>query len=238
MQPRAAGATIGAESAGSTVRNRREHRVLDIRQLAHGSFVLRFERNGRSFEPGQWLNVGTVDSIDMREYSIYSGAHDEWFEILVKHIENGLVSRRLHRLKPADRLAIDGPFGFFTIDQTTRETAHFLFIATGTGLSPFRSFVRSYPTLDYRILHGIRYNDETCEQDIFDPSRYIACVSREPAEPAGFHRGRVTDWLRQHPVDPDTRCYLCGNCDMIYEAHDILLSQGIASTQLFAEVYF
>jgi ferredoxin--NADP+ reductase len=42
----------------------------------------------------------------------------------------------------------------------------------------------------------------------------------------------VTDYLREHPADPAWLCYLCGNCDMIYEAFDILRSQ------LFAEVYF
>ena len=40
------------------------------------------------------------------------------------------------------------------------------------------------------------------------------------------------------PVDPRTLCYLCGNCDMIYETFDILKRHGVPPEQLYAEVYF
>jgi ferredoxin--NADP+ reductase/benzoate/toluate 1,2-dioxygenase reductase subunit len=54
----------------------------------------------------------------------------------------------------------------------------------------------------------------------------------------GDYHGRVTGWLRSHPVDSDTRVYLCGNCDMIYEVYDILGSQGVGADRIHAEVYF
>jgi ferredoxin--NADP+ reductase/benzoate/toluate 1,2-dioxygenase reductase subunit len=95
--------------------------------------------------------------------------------------------------------------------------------------------VGSYPELNYRLLHGVRYGSELYDRKIFDPRRFVACVSREPG--GDFH-GRVTDYLRQHPVDPAARCYLCGNSDMIYEAIDILRGYGVPSAHLFAEVYF
>jgi len=65
--------------------------------------------------------------------------------------------------------------------------------------------------------------------------RLVACVSREAG--GDFH-GRVTDYLRRHPVQPATLCYLCGNSDMIYEAVDILKGYGVPPAHLFAEVYF
>ncbi|MGI6756413.1 MAG: hypothetical protein ACOX32_00640 [Bacteroidaceae bacterium] len=54
----------------------------------------------------------------------------------------------------------------------------------------------------------------------------------------GDFKGRVTDYLRQNPVNPDTLCYLCGNCDMIHEVFDILEEQGVKSDNIFTEVYF
>jgi NAD(P)H-flavin reductase len=80
----------------------------------------------------------------MREYSVYSSPGDEYLEILVKEVDGGYVSTRLGALKPGDGVAVDGPFGFFTIDEDWRDH-RYVFVATGTGISPFHDFVRSYP---------------------------------------------------------------------------------------------
>ncbi len=37
---------------------------------------------------------------------------------------------------------------------------------------------------------------------------------------------------------PETHCYLCGNCDMIYESLGILKGHVVPPERLFAEVYF
>jgi ferredoxin--NADP+ reductase len=58
---------------------------------------------------------------------------------------------------------------------------------------------------------------------------------------AGFSHNsprEVTDALRAEPIDAEARYYLCGNCDMIYEAVDILQDAGVPHANLFAEVYF
>ncbi len=211
------------------------YRVQHVRELSQSAYVLRFERNGLEFEPGQYVNVGPRGSIAMREYSVYSSREDDFLEVLVKEVEGGLVSRALKRGKPGDAVNVEGPFGFFTTEEPERLRAKYLFVASGTGVSPFHSLVRSYPGLDYTLLHGVRARSELYEPEVFDPKRLVSCVSREAG--GGFH-GRVTDYLRAHPVDPESLCYLCGNCDMIYEAFDILRSAGVPADHLFAEVYF
>jgi ferredoxin--NADP+ reductase/benzoate/toluate 1,2-dioxygenase reductase subunit len=206
-----------------------------VRELTRGAFVLRLDRHGLAFQPGQYINVGVKGEIDMREYSVYSGPDDDYLEILVKEVDGGYVSKKLHNAHSGDEMLVEGPFGFFLIDEEQRAQHPFLFVATGTGISPFRSFVRAYPELDYTLLHGVKYADERYDHEEYDPNRTVSCVSRESG---GDYRGRVTDYLREHPVSPDTLCYLCGNCDMIYEAFDILQSQGVPAEQLYAEVYF
>ena len=234
-----------------TIRTRRGvfPRVHEIRELTESTYALRFDRTGMVFEPGQYVSVGVKGDINMREYSIYSPIDADYLEILVREVDAGYVSRRLHALRPGDELVVDGPFGFFVIDEALRGNRRFLFIATGTGISPFHCFAGSYPGLDYRLVHGVRAADERYEHGWYDPARVTACLSRDPdavvrgtselptGEP-GLFAGRVTDYLRVQPVDPDTLCYLCGNCDMIYEAFDVLKGHGVPPEQLYAEVYF
>ena len=211
------------------------HTVEAVRDLGADSFVVRLQRNGLQFEPGQYVTVGLDGEVDAREYSIYSCPHDDYLEILVKRVPGGYLSPRLQRLVPGQKLHVDGPFGFFTISEAQRAGARFLFIASGTGISPFHCFARAYPGIDYTLLHGVRRCNERYEMNTYQRARYTACVSRQNG---GDFSGRVTDYLRRHPVDPASLCYLCGNCDMIYEAFDILKEQGVAAERLFAEVYF
>jgi ferredoxin--NADP+ reductase/benzoate/toluate 1,2-dioxygenase reductase subunit len=209
--------------------------VHDVQPLTSSTFVLRFERGGIEFEPGQYVTVGVRGDVDVREYSVYSAPCDPHIEILVKEVSGGYVSPRLKGVQAGGELTVEGPFGFFTIDAEARENAEILFVATGTGISPFRSFVRSYENLSYRVLHGVRSSSELYAREVFDTGRYVSCVT---GDDGGTFRGRVTDYLRSHPVASQTLCYLCGNCDMIYEAFDILQNQGVPPENLFAEVYF
>ena len=211
------------------------HRVHHVRHLDPRTFILRFDRHDLGFEPGQYLNLGTAGSIAMREYSIYSGAGDDFLEVLIRVIDGGLVSRSLSRCEAGDALSVEGPYGLFVTDPAERAAARYLFVGSGTGISPFHCLARSYPGIDYLLLHGTRTADERHRDGTFERSRYIACVSREEG---GDYQGRVTGYLRGHPVNPDRLCYLCGNSAMIYEAFDILREQGVPRDRLFAEVYF
>ena len=214
-----------------------EHRVRTLRRLSPSAYVLRLERGELAFEPGQYVTLGLSGSTARREYSIYSGSGDPFLEVLVKQVEGGSVSHQLARLAPGAALELDGPFGYFLAAEAARARP-LLLVASGTGIAPFHCFARSYPDLDYRLLHGVRTATETYDRHVYPAGRYLACLSREPAPPPGGFTGRVTAYLRKHPVAAGALCYLCGNSEMIFEAFDILKSAGIPSTDLFAEVYF
>jgi len=217
------------------------HRVLGNRDVSPTAFVLRLERNGLEFRPGQWINLGGRASRERREYTIYSPPSEDFLEVLVKEVEGGTVSRDLRRCREGDVLEVDGPHGSFCIEPEAR-AGKFLFIGTGTGVSPFHCLTLSYPGLDYLFLHGVRAPQELYDYRVFDPSRVVACLSKDgqgsdgKASAAFF--GRVTAWLRANPVDSKCYCYLCGNSDMIYECHAILRGYGVPASRIFAEVYF
>lgn len=216
-----------------------EHRLLGVRWLSPSAYVLRLQRGALAFEPGQYVTLGVAGSTARREYSVYSGCGDRFLEVLIKQVEGGVVSHQLARLQPGAVLECDGPFGYFTIPPQ-RRAGPLLCIASGTGIAPFHSFARSYPRLDFRLLHGVRTAAERYDSKEYPADRYLPCLSRAAAAdaPPGSYRGRVTDYLRDHPVPPGTACYLCGNSEMIFAAFDILKKQGIAGADLFAEVYF
>ena len=92
----------------------RIHRVLGRRDLSAGAFVLRFSRENLSFVPGQWINVGPRGLRERREYSIYSSPREDFLEVLVKEIPDGLVSPALRRCRPGDSVEVEGPHGAFT----------------------------------------------------------------------------------------------------------------------------
>lgn len=211
------------------------YRISEIRQLTESTFVLSMPRCRFTFRPGQHISVSIKGDYQTREYSIYSGNNDEALEILVKEVEGGYFSPKLKGLKPGDYLEVHGPFGKFGLVQKKLDTHKHVFIASGTGIAPFHSMVRSVPGLDYQLVHGVRYPTEAYERDHYDEERYVLCTTRDPEN--NFH-GRVTDYLRQTDFKPETAFYLCGNSDMIFDAMEILKEKGFQREDITVEVYF
>ena len=216
-------------------------RLLSRRELSDSTYVLRLERGDLSFLPGQYITLGEAGAAETREYSIYSGQEDPYLEVLIKEVVGGSVSRRLRRLTPGSELRCDGPFGFFTLGDE-KDDRLLLWVATGTGIAPFHSFVTSHSGLDYRLLHGVRAPAECYERAAYASERYLPCVSgADPGEQQASQRGfagRVTGYLQHNAVTAGTRCFLCGNSEMIFEVFDLLKQQGVPSSDIAAEVYF
>ncbi len=211
------------------------HQVQRVRLLTAATYVLRIDRQDFGFVPGQYVNLSKEGSFEAREYTIYSSLEDDFLEFLITRVTGGVVSNALRSCKPGDVLLLDGPLGYFRIDEQARDTSPYCFIATGSGIAPFHSFIQSYPDLDYRLVHGVRYAADCYDRAVYAPERYISCVSREAG--GNFH-GRVTDYLRQHPVAPETICYLCGNCNMLFEVYELLAQQGLPRQQIRTEVFY
>jgi ferredoxin--NADP+ reductase len=211
------------------------HKIIQLRFLTENTFVLRLERRNMQFRPGQHIIVGLEGELNQREYSIYSGEKDDYLEILIKEVLEGTVSLQLKKCKPGQSLQVNGPFGSFGLEKFDISSRKFVFIATGTGISPFHSFIRSYPEIDYLLFHGVSYNSEAYERKDYDPSRYILCTSKEAK---GANKGRVTRFLRSYRLSPEMLFYLCGNNNMIYEVQHILKDKGVPEENIFSEVYF
>ena len=195
--------------------------------------VVRFERAGLEFEAGQYIRVGIEGDDEIRDYSVYSGTDADYLEVLVRRVEDGLVSRKLCDVAVGEQVSVGGPYGHFKLIEELRSKP-LLFIATGTGISPYHSFIESFPGLDYSLIHGTSKLEEAYESEAYG-NNYFHCVSREEG---GDFKGRVTEYLSTLDPPGNTQAFLCGNCDMIYEAFDLLQEKGLPTAHIHTEVYF
>jgi len=208
------------------------HLVLDKTVISPSVFLLRLERKEIMFDPGQYVFVNLPGTRYVREYSISSGINDPYLELTIKEVADGCMSKKLRNIESGELLEIEGPFGFFTLNESFYATSPLLLVATGTGISPFRSFVRSNPALNYQLLHGVRYGNESYHRDF--PGQYILCTSRDRS---GNFYGRVTKYQEAHPISTDHWCYLSGNWRMIEDMREILVRQGIPFDHILSETH-
>ena len=212
-----------------------DSKVLEVRNISEASYILRFDRNGMIFKPGQHIVAGFPASGKAREYSLYSGIHDEFLEILIREVADGKVSSKLRNVKPGDKLEVNGTYGFFLSNISPPPDKTLLFIASGTGIAPFHSFVKTYPDSDYKIIHGIRTIDDAYDKEHYKKGCYISCTTQD--RNGDFH-GRPTNYLLTTEIDTNAIVFFCGNNNMIQDAMEILLKKGVPHARMYTEVYF
>jgi NAD(P)H-flavin reductase len=210
--------------------------LTDIEQLSEHTFRLRVNRPpNMSIKSGQCFNVGLPSIAINREYSMYSSADSEYLDFLIRSVEGGLISPSLKKLKPGDLVEIDGAYGEFCLKDPLNTNQEYLFIATGTGIAPFHSFVQTWPTINYKILHGIRTKSECYNAQDYIQGAYVPCISQPDDNSKGI---RVTDYLSTETLSSNVRVYICGNRKMIIEVFEILHAKGISGDQIITEVFF
>ena len=215
--------------------NTNYYRVENIRQLTENTFILSLPKSRFKFVAGQHISLSIMGDYQSREYSIYSAEESNNLEVLVKEVEGGYFSPKLKHLKTGDMVEVHGPFGKFGLDEKKKDSHQHVFIASGTGIAPFHSMVKSIPGLDYKIIHGVRYANEAYEIEDFDRKKFIVCSSRDDK---GDFKGRLTEYLKMVDFEKNTCFYLCGNSDMIFDAMEILKVKGFDRESVTVEVYF
>ena len=198
--------------------------------------MARVARHGLAFTPGQHVTLGLAAAAINREYSIYSAVQEDHLDFLVKIHPGSHSAALLARATPGTPLALAGPYGAFCLPE--EQAAHarpYWFFAAGVGVAPFHSIVRSYPDLDYRLIHGVREAADGYDRQAYAPARHLLCTSRRAD--GDFH-GRITAWLRHNRVPTAALAYICGPANMVADCYDALRRQGLSSDQITTEVFF
>ena len=119
------------------------YKVENIRQLTENTFIITLPQSRFKFVAGQHISLSIKGDYQSREYSIYSSEESKNLEVLVKEVEGGYFSPKLKHLKAGEQVEVHGPFGKFGLDEKHKETHKHVFIASGTGIAPFHSMVKS-----------------------------------------------------------------------------------------------
>lgn len=206
-----------------------------------------------AFKAGQFISIvipgaGPKGRDLRRAYSIASAPGKQPIELCVKLVEQGPGTNFLHNLRPGDTFRGFAPYGDFTYEP--RAGRHACFIATGTGIAPFRAMAMSEEFKAHRpksalALLGVRTADELLYEGDFARAggvQWVATVS-QPAPGSGWSgfKGRVTDYLRALGADypwAETEFYLCGNGAMINEVKAILADHGVSKDSIHMEKYY
>ena len=214
--------------------------VISNTRVSRHTFVLKVERPNTDIRAGQCFNIGLAHSSVNREYSMYSDAHADFIEFLIREVDDGVVSPQLAAAKTGDHINLFGPYGDFCIDRVFKSSApaderRYLFIGTGTGIAPFRSYIKTFTIPNYLILHGTREADENYGAPDYCTDKYRACISNSEVGRPGF---RVTDALKDENISYPDIVFICGNRKMIADVYDILRAMNISSDNIFTEAFF
>jgi ferredoxin--NADP+ reductase len=190
-------------------------------------------------EPGKMIR---------RAYSIASASLEKrYVEFYITLLASGQLTPRLFALPYGGRLFL-GPKagGMFTLDRLPPDRA-VLLIATGTGLAPYMSMLRTLLVNDtarpFIVLHGARYSwDLGYRGELESLARlrpnftYIPSITRADEDPHfRGHTGQIqallgkgiVELLSGVPLDPALLdVFLCGNPEMIQTVKEILAPHG------------
>lgn len=226
--------------------------VKSFRMLTPTVFETLFETDQPiQFTAGQFVSViipgaGPKGRDLRRAYSVASSPELRPIELCIKIVEDGPGTQYLYRLRPGDTFKAVAPYGDFVYEP--KPMRHICFIATGTGIAPFRSMVTSKhyldnPPLSAHCLLGVRTEDELLYEDTFNQVpglRFIPAVSQATPAWKGF-KGRVTDYMRSLGDDfpwTETEYYLCGHGGMINEIKAFLTEKGVHKESFHQEIYY
>jgi len=203
-------------------------------EVSSGIYLMGFMRIF-DFEAGQVIGIALTENGARRLYSICSGEKEKEVWILYNVIDEGYLTPRLSDLEAGDTIWITEPRGEFTGKD---EPA--VWIATGTGIAPFYSMLKSGRAANKILIHGNRYLEQFHFYDYFTSlmgDQYIRCCSAEEDE--GVYHGRVTSFLEEYPLPAyGLKYYLCGSAEMVVEVRDILIEKGIPFDRIISEIYF
>ncbi|MGB6947027.1 MAG: FAD-binding oxidoreductase [Bryobacteraceae bacterium] len=199
------------------------------------------------FKPGQFVSFSeTVHGKKItRPYSIVSLPDGNRFELCLNLVHEGVFTPHLFAMQPGDSIATSAPLGFFTVRDPAKEA---VFIATGTGIAPFRAMAPDYLSGPHAkrltLIFGVRHQHTIYYRDDFEalacqyPNfRFWPALSRAESSWTG-RTGHVQNHLLEAIGDRrDLDVYICGLKAMVDDVRAILKGLGFDRKQIIFEKY-
>jgi len=224
--------------------------LLESREIAPEVRHFVFEAPGVKqlhFKPGQFVSFNeTLGGKKItRAYSIASLPEGNHFELCLNLVHEGIFSPHLFAMRPGDSVEMTDPLGFFVVRNPAKEA---VFVATGTGIAPFRSMAPDYlshpQAKQLTLIFGARHERTIYYRDDFEALaqqhsnfRFLPTLSR--AEPSWIGR---TGHVQLHLLEVigerrDLDIYICGLKAMVDDVRAILKGMGFDRKQIIFEKY-
>jgi ferredoxin-NADP reductase len=230
-------------------------RLARSKSLSEQTKHLEFEVPGQScfgFVAGQWLSLraNKPDGEEItRAYSIASPPGDDnRFALCLNRVQDGFMSNFLCDMKEGQEIRAQGPFGDFILRPPLRDT---VFIATGTGIAPFRSM------LQWLLADHTRHQDKQfwvvfgnrTEKDIYYHEEFLGLAAQHTnfhylptlsrAEPGwqglkGYVQEHVPGIVQGQT---NMHAYVCGLDKMIKANRELLKNLGWDRKSILYEKY-
>ncbi len=199
------------------------------------------------FIPGQFVSfTETIQGKQItRPYSIASPPDSNRFEICLNRVEDGLFSPYLFDMQPGVSVEMSAPLGYFVLRDPGRDS---IFVATGTGVAPFRSMLHAWlgqhDRKQFTLMFGVRYERGLLYRAEFEdlarthPNlRFWPTLSR----PEPGWNGR-TGHVQRHVLEAigdrrDLDVYICGLKLMVDDVRAMLKGMGFDRKQIIFEKY-
>lgn len=207
-----------------------------------------YGREERSPNSTQETDPVDPDKLIQRPYSIASAETQlSQLEFYISQVKSGQLTPRLFNLQPGDRLFVSKRIvGVFKLAETPPNN-DIVMVATGTGMAPYMSFLRSYltsrPESKMAIIQGAAkqwdlgyYSELTFLENTFPNFTYIPTLT-DADETWKGHRLWIEEILESDilkgeariEIDPaKTHFFLCGNPKMVENVSEWLLGRGYA----------
>ncbi len=209
-----------------------KYELTDNLEISPGVHVISFIRDF-DFIPGQVVKIAIDNNNAPRIYSICSGNSESEIRILFNIKDDGFLTPKLASMIPGEKILVSNPYGSFL---GTSEKSWW--IATGTGIAPFFSMLKSGLTAE-KLIHGVRHLNQFYFEDELEEAlndNYVRCCSSESS--CNTIPGRVTDYLDGTQKLPEVKYFICGQALMVVEVRDLLIKRGIKYENILAEIYF
>ncbi len=176
------------------------------------------------------------DKLIKRAYSIASSSQQDFIEFYITLVHSGALTPRIFSLKVGDKIWMGKKAtGMFTLDRID-ENQNIVLIATGTGVAPYMSMLRSNILKrkgNVMVIHGaanswdLGYSSELQLLASMFPNFYyhptITEVDKEHADWSGDTRFIEEIWktyvrngkFEFIPKADNTHIFLCGNPNMV-----------------------
>ncbi len=194
-----------------------------------------YGRESRSANSEEEYKESKADKLIQRAYSIASHrTAGNQMEFYISQVKTGQLTPRLFNLTQGDRLYISERIvGMFKLSDTP-ENMDIVMVATGTGIAPYISFLRSHITehrnINMAIVHGAShqwdlgyYSELSFLASTFSNFYYFPTVT-DPDQTWQGHSLWIEEMLSEKilqneakiEISPEkTHFFLCGNPNMI-----------------------